>query len=290
MLLRTRCLWVCLALSSLLAGAVQAAPVKIAVMPMKAQRVEQTTVTILDDLLAARIDLLGDYSVITPDDIASVLNLDALKTTLDCTSATCMAELGGSLGVEELIRGTVSQLGSKLILNLVRLKTRDAEIVKRAIVKVELDENLYDDALGLAVAQLFTDKAISQEPSSAAAKPTASVRNAESSSLPEISTTVLVLWGTGVIATGLGTYFGLESKRLEESGNAQGYGQQVIIQDAQRKALLTNISFGVAGASLATGLLLWLLDADASPDGNQAGLTPFFNERSVGIMFQGELQ
>lgn len=289
MLLRTRCMWVCLAISSLLSGAVQAAPVKIAVMPMKAQRVEQTTVTILDDLLVARIDLLGDYSVITPDDIASVLNLEALKTTLDCSSVTCMAELGGSLGVEELIRGTVSQLGSKLILNLVRLKTRDAEIVKRAIVKVELDENLYDDALGLAVTQLFAEKATSQSPSSAVTQPTASVLNAESSSFPEISTTVWVLWGTGVVATGLGTYFGLESKRLEESGNAQGYGQQVIIQDAQRKALLTNISFGVAGASLATGLLLWLLDDAPSANSGQAGLAPFFGERTVGLMFQGEL-
>jgi hypothetical protein len=282
-------MWACLALAGLLSGTAQAASVKIAVMPMKAQRVEQTTVTILDDLLAARVDLLGKYSVIMPDDIAFVLNLDALKTTLDCSSATCMAELSGALGVEELVRGTVSQLGSKLILNLVRLKTRDAEIINRAIVKVELDENLYDDALGQAVAQLFPGKKGSPATGASTAKSTGSITTIESSSLPEISTTVWVFWGVGAVATGLGTYFGLESKRLEESGNAQGYGQQVIIQDAQRKALLTNISFGVAGASLATGLLLWILDDDAPPGVSQAGLTPFFDQRSVGIMFQGEL-
>ena len=52
-------MWACMALVGLLSGTAQAAAVKIAVMPMKAQRVEQTTVTILDDLLAARVDLLG---------------------------------------------------------------------------------------------------------------------------------------------------------------------------------------------------------------------------------------
>lgn len=88
----------------------------------------------------------------------------------------------------------------------------------------------------------------------------------------------LVLAGAGVVGAGVGVYFGLEAKRADDSAeevcprpdpcnDQRGID---LTEDAQSKALTANILYGVGGAAVIAGVILYLT-AD-SPE--QSGQVP----------------
>jgi hypothetical protein len=99
--------------------------------------------------------------------------------------------------------------------------------------------------------------------------------------------------GLGVVGTGLGTYFLIQGYQRRSEGEA-AYSQCMSTnqpscpasdtkQDEETSARIrSGISFGVAGAMFATGVLL-LVYSGSSDDASEARLTPWVGPRQLGI-------
>ncbi|HOX43591.1 MAG TPA: hypothetical protein PK668_08335 [Myxococcota bacterium] len=94
----------------------------------------------LTDMLANSMRQVGDLKVVGKSDIGAVLSLEENRKLLGCDDESCMAELGGALGVQYLVSGNLSLFGQTYLLNLKLLDVRKVEIVRgvsRSIVGAE---------------------------------------------------------------------------------------------------------------------------------------------------------
>ena len=128
---------------------------KLAVMPLVAKRVPKDTARVLDDILVSAIHRLQRYRVIGTSDIKAMLGLERMKDALGCEDVACAAEIGGALGADFLVSGSVGKLGDELFVSLALIDSARQEPVGRAQVKVAAREELYADAISKAVVELF---------------------------------------------------------------------------------------------------------------------------------------
>ncbi len=94
-----------------------------------------------DDLLVkesnarvnAELHKLGVFKVTSKDDLRAMISHEKEKTLLGCEEASCLAEIGGALGVDYLVTGTVTKIETKhsIDLRLVNIKKATVENVVR---------------------------------------------------------------------------------------------------------------------------------------------------------------
>jgi hypothetical protein len=116
---------------------------------------DKVKIKILDDLLAPSVVKVSRAKVLGPSDLNALLAADQLKQSLGCEDVSCLAEIGGALGVRLLLSGTVGILGQGLLVTLSLIDAQTKEVVRRGKSKVSVDENYFDAAIDLAVADLF---------------------------------------------------------------------------------------------------------------------------------------
>jgi hypothetical protein len=78
-------------------------------------------------IIAAEIARLG-HEVVSSNDIRSMLSLEAQKELLGCSAVACLVEIGGSLGADFTVSGTVGKLGDVLSLSMTLVDSRSAEV------------------------------------------------------------------------------------------------------------------------------------------------------------------
>jgi TolB-like protein len=128
------------------AATAQAAPpggkVKVAVTDIKnVQGVAPGTATILSDIIVSEVAGEG-YAVISQADIDAMLGFERKKQMLGCSEETsCLAEIGGALGVEYLFTGQVGKIGSRFRISLMIVDARKAVVVARAAQFTDADED-----------------------------------------------------------------------------------------------------------------------------------------------------
>jgi len=81
-------------------------------------------------IVAAEVAALG-HSVVSSSDINAMLSLEKQKELIGCTEVSCLAEIGGALGVEMMVNGSVGKLGDVFSLTLALVDTRKAEVRAR---------------------------------------------------------------------------------------------------------------------------------------------------------------
>ena len=124
-------------------------------MPLVTKTLQSKTTSVLDNLVVAVVDEIGRYRVIGANDINALMGLDKMKDAVGCSDVTCAAEIGGALGVQFLLSGTVDVLGDDLILTLTLLDTREATAVARRKSRVPNSERAYYDAIDALVKDVF---------------------------------------------------------------------------------------------------------------------------------------
>src|SRR5262245_43021401 len=103
-------MWRGLAIMAVLGTAQTAQATKLAILPLGSNRIAKETVRVLDDLLTAQLYERGGYELVTGADINATLGLEKMKDALGCADTACAAEIGGALGVDLLLSGTVGEL------------------------------------------------------------------------------------------------------------------------------------------------------------------------------------
>ncbi len=137
----------------LLAFDAGAAPkTKIALLPLEGRDgVNPVLTEVMTEALAAELMSRPNLSVITPKDIEAALGFEKQKAKVNaavaagtgndvCTDNSCLQEIGGALGVDLTVSGTISRLGSSWILTVQAFNPRKAEVVKRHFARVASKE------------------------------------------------------------------------------------------------------------------------------------------------------
>jgi TolB-like protein len=163
-----------LLLSVALPAAAQNHP-RIAVMPLKAKRIEKDVVFIMDALLVSQLSRLGQFEVISATDIQAMLEAEGMKDALGCDEVTCAAEIGGALNARSTLTGTVGKLGRTIVINLTLFDNERMIPLRRTTVRAKNNEDRFPDAIDAAVGQLFGVDPVAASSLTSSAAPAAEI-------------------------------------------------------------------------------------------------------------------
>jgi len=127
-LLAVLCLAVLVAAPAVSAGG----RTKIAVLDLKASGVDQTLAANLTAVVVGEVSKVKLFDVISRQEIMQMLNFEEERQQLGCTDASCLAEIGGALGVEYLVTGAVGKVGDLYLVNMQLIDIGKAKVENRA--------------------------------------------------------------------------------------------------------------------------------------------------------------
>jgi TolB-like protein len=105
---------------------------RLAVLALKAEGVEPTLAETVDETLTADLGRAGKYEVIGRSEIEAMAGFQSERLKLGCTGDTaCLAEIGGALGVDRLVFGSLGRAGSLYVLNTKLLEISKAKVIAR---------------------------------------------------------------------------------------------------------------------------------------------------------------
>ncbi|NOZ86895.1 MAG: PEGA domain-containing protein [Deltaproteobacteria bacterium] len=123
---------------------------KLAVLDLTASGVDRSLAYNLSEVMADAAGRAGTYSVLSMTDIERLLAFEGEKQKLGCESdVSCLAELGGALGVDKLLTGSVGKIGSTYQVTLKLLDIVRADVLDRRTETVKGDESNLIDAVRL---------------------------------------------------------------------------------------------------------------------------------------------
>ncbi len=241
--------------------AVAEEPAKLAVMALRVDtELPKGMDRTLNEILLGEFHRRHGQEVLGASDIAAILQVEQQKILLGCDDDSCLAELGGALGVGLVVVPSIGAVGDKYVINLKLLDVAEARVLARVNQYVAREENEILDGIRAAVAQLMAETGAP----------------APDDGLGFMDVAPWVALGLTVAAAGTGGAFGAIA--LQEDKQAadaiRGSDDWRSSHDAAAdNALMADVMFGVAGAAAVTTLILFLVDGDDEADVS-AGLAP----------------
>jgi hypothetical protein len=215
----------------------------------------------------------------------------------------CLAEIGGALGVDFILASHVGKVGHSFIVNIKLINIQTAKVEGRVyqIIEKEGDVDTLFGTLKRAAHKLFPVMSGDKEAMAKVSAGTVSADSAEkgykpgaevgsSSLMPsatkETGSTMagpgalpIALWAVGVGAVGLGTYFNFRAQSLAEDAWA---GDQLAVPKAETSELVSWVGIGVGVASVASGLIAWLVSGDSASE-KSVVIAPHFGPGRAGL-------
>jgi hypothetical protein len=241
---------------------------KLAVFEIRALGTEAARAELVSEIALTEASAVKGYDVVGKSDIVSMLGFERQKVMLGCTDdSACLAELGGALGVDLVLVGSLGRIGALYRLDLKLVDSKKAKIKGRVGVNVEGQEEKIVLATQRAVRALLDPDA----------KLSLTGPNTIDLSAPAAPPKPRGLgWtaiGTGVLAVGLGAfavYEGttakskystasgmLEGGVLKVDASAASYGKAV--SDGNSAKTMAYITGGAAvGCAVVSGVLAYV--------------------------------
>lgn len=105
--------------------------IKLAVLDLRDKGVDPDLAGNLTDIVIASLGELGVFQTISRADIQRMLELEETKQALGCDEISCLAEIGGALGVGLLVSGSIGKVGNSYIINLSLTDTATVTVTSR---------------------------------------------------------------------------------------------------------------------------------------------------------------
>lgn len=249
--------------------------------------VTQQQMDALGDLLAHSIREQGPYRVLGKADISSLLQVEEQKALLGCDEASCLAELGGALGVRWVVVGNSAKFGDMFLLNLKMVDSQLARVAASVSEKVSGGPEDLVDALPKAVRVLFERAGSDLRAGVQKADPNPSPKGtpgvASAAAVRPLSTWGHVTFWSGLGLSALGGVAIWQAERASDNWVASGSSTYADSHRTWNGVAYT--AFGLGGALLVTGAVLWIMDAGEpvsdgaivsggpTPDGHGFGLS-----------------
>ncbi len=298
----------------MLASAAGAAPrTKVAVMDVKnVQGVPEGTAAILTDIVVSEVARYG-ADVISKSDIAAIVGFEKQKALMGCSDdSSCLAEIGGALGVDFMLTGQVGQIGSRFRISLILVDVKKGKVAGRAADFCDRNEDALANAaitrvreiVAIIQAATAADRAkvaaaTKPPPGLAAAPPPPEPEAVPLPPQPDEPSRPSTPWSRkkilGVSLTGSGglmlvggAFMGLKAKRLdrdlEAASNDLGFYYDYPAQrdKVKRTALIADVLYGLGAATAGAGVFFWLTDKPA-----QVVVVPALGDGQAGVVAMG---
>ena len=131
---------------------------KLAVMDLKAKYgVKEGLAEGLSVVIRDTIQGLGDYEVLSKDDVEVIAKRAAVRQSLGCDDTKCLIDIGKSLGTKYMVAGAISKFGDTYIISLRLLNTmgEDTGVKRRINRNCKCVEDLLIEAAKGTVRELF---------------------------------------------------------------------------------------------------------------------------------------
>lgn len=106
-------------------------PVSLAVLDLVPAGVAEDVAKSLTQVLGTELRRAPGATVISRDDIQAMLQLEEVKLKMGCDDASCLAEIGGALGVEKLVAGNVGRLSGSYLITLRLISVKNTRVENR---------------------------------------------------------------------------------------------------------------------------------------------------------------
>jgi TolB-like protein len=257
-------------------GANEAKTRAIAVLQLEAQGVETKVTTIVTDTMLSQLNRLPNTRVIGQREIETMLKYEKLKMQVGCTDLSCMVEIGGALGVDKLVTGSLGKLGESFVMNVKLIDIRNAGIEQTFTRRLKggTDEDFLD-ALPDALTTLFPKGEPIWRSFARGTKYPAD----------------LSMWGhvtfwTGLAAAGTGGIFTALASGASEDFKASGLDSDKDRINSHNAVAVSMYVLG--GALMATGITLWVLSPDQpATAGKPLTFVPTFDPRGGSLNVGG---
>lgn len=134
---------------------------KLVIAEMKAvTTIDPKLLRIIEEQMAVEVGKTQKFSVIGRDDINRMLDSMQQKQMMGCTDISCYVELGGAMGADLMLAGTIDRVGSTYLVTVKLINVTNAEVLAReaeGIKKPSSPEELIEVATTL-VERLFALK------------------------------------------------------------------------------------------------------------------------------------
>lgn len=122
------------ALLCLLPALLLAAPAKekVLVLPLTAgEGVTEGTAKAITDALLGEVRK-RPVQVLGSDDVRAMLSVERQRQLLGCGESSCVAELGGALGADRIVNGSVARLGQSWLIHVQLIDARKAQVLAQS--------------------------------------------------------------------------------------------------------------------------------------------------------------
>jgi hypothetical protein len=123
--------------------------------------VSPETARLLTEALAGELRRRPGISVLADSDVAALLGVEKKKQMLTgCSDAGCLAEIGGALGADRVVHGSVGRVGASLVVNLASLDPKKARSAASVAERLKgASDEAFLDALPAMVDKLLAEPA-----------------------------------------------------------------------------------------------------------------------------------
>jgi TolB-like protein len=130
--------------------------VRVAVMEIRPLGTEATKAELLSEVALTEASSMPGFDVIGRSDITSLIGFEKQKQVMGCAEdSTCLAEIGGALGVDFILVGSLGRIGNLYRLDVKLVDTRKARVRNRLGVTVEGAEEKLVAAIQKAIRDLL---------------------------------------------------------------------------------------------------------------------------------------
>ena len=258
------------------------AQTKLAVTEIKARRgVDPVLAKVVEEFLASEIAKTGRYQVIGRDDILRMLDHDQQKQMMGCSDDSCMAEIGGAMGVDYLAAGSLDRVGKSVLITIKLINVREATVERRETERLRgaSEEDALDGVVAL-VGRMFRG---------------ANAKDGDGLSSREVWSIVSAAGAVAFIVTG-GALVGVDVADFQEAEDLAAksktdptirYSEVTNLEDKSNAEKVSGgviLGLGVL-AGAAAGVIYFALDD--KDFGKTALVTPAVSERWIGLSFTG---
>jgi hypothetical protein len=157
-------------------GAPGARLLKLVLLPLTPKGdVKKETVAVFDEALAGELRRRPGISVLSESDVAALLGVEKKRQMLSgCSDSGCLAELGGALGADRVVHGSVGRVGNSLVVTISSLDAPKSRTVAGVSERLQgAGDEAFLDALTAMVDKLLSEPRPEPRP---AAPPAAGTR------------------------------------------------------------------------------------------------------------------
>jgi len=101
---------------------------KIAFFQLEAQVIDPKIAGIISDMLVGELSRMKEAKVIGSKEIDAMLGYEQKKQMSGCTDTSCMVAIGGALGVDKILMGSVGKIGTSYTISLKLINIREGNV------------------------------------------------------------------------------------------------------------------------------------------------------------------